>query len=335
MYQIRQIPQKSNSSSWSTAKSSYSLAAALGRLSNVGEAEVSKSIGVHLFVPSGKFGETLIRKSNIRCLPGLPVSAIIAVADDREEDLRTDISASNMGRVLQKRKNRSGAPKNKIKSNRTKSGKKKINVLGNAIIAKNWDKKLTLTQNYRRLGLATRLSAPTGGIDKTPSTTKSPRSAAQSVTPLAITETRGTKLQPSEVQVERDPKTGRILRIIRPDEGRDEETIEIAGHKRRKVNPLNDPLNELSDVENFVPEATGVSTDVISALEKQAAAEEEQLKKRRPRHQSKREEEWLQRLVEKYGDDVPAMVRDRKLNPMQQSEGNIRKRLRKWKENRK
>jgi nucleolar protein 16 len=44
-----------------------------------------------------------------------------------------------MGRVLQKKKNRSSTPKQKPKrTGQLKSGKKKINVLGNAIIAQNW-----------------------------------------------------------------------------------------------------------------------------------------------------------------------------------------------------
>lgn len=51
------------------------------------------------------------------------------------------------------------------------------------------------------------------------------------------------------------------------------------------------------------------------------------------RHQSAREKEWVGRLVEKYGDDYRRMVWDKKLNPFQQSEGDIKKRVLKWKEN--
>ncbi|KMU88369.1 hypothetical protein CIHG_06167 [Coccidioides immitis H538.4] len=235
-----------------------------------------------------------------------------------------------MGRVLQKKKNRSSAPKIKIKSGKSKSGKKKINVLGNSIIAQNWDKKLTLAQNYRRLGLATRLNAPTGGVEKGVSA-----GALNNISSLATKGKTAAQIQPSEARVERDPETGKILRIIQPDQDGDDGTIEVAGHKRRRTNPLDDPLNELSDVEDSTLRDTGASTDVVSALERQAAAEEERVKKRKPRHQSKREEEWLQWLVDKYGDDVPAMVRDRKLNPMQQTEGDIRRRLRKWHGNKK
>jgi nucleolar protein 16 len=50
-----------------------------------------------------------------------------------------------------------------------------------------------------------------------------------------------------------------------------------------------------------------------------------------PRKQSQREEEWLERLVATYGDDYGRMTRDRKLNPMQQTEADIKKRVKKWK----
>ncbi|KAI1918640.1 Nucleolar protein 16 [Ophidiomyces ophidiicola] len=231
-----------------------------------------------------------------------------------------------MGRVLQKKKNRSSAPRIKTKSRRTKSGKKKINVLGNAVIAQNWDKRQTLTQNYRRLGLATRLNAPTGGVDKRASN----RPADNASEPLAISGNRGVAhIQPDEARVERDPKTGKILRIVRPSKDEDDRTIEVAGRKRRRANPLNDPLEDLSENEGVTLENINVSTEVVVALEKQAATEEEKLKKRKPRHQSKREVEWLELLVEKYGDNVPAMARDRKLNPMQQTEGELRRKLKK------
>ncbi|KAI5299087.1 Nucleolar protein 16, partial [Ascosphaera pollenicola] len=66
-------------------------------------------------------------------------------------------------------------------------------------------------------------------------------------------------------------------------------------------------------------------------LEAQAAMEEEALKHRKPRHMSQREAEWIEKLVAKHGDNVMAMVRDKRLNPMQQTEGDIKRRLRKWK----
>lgn len=49
-----------------------------------------------------------------------------------------------------------------------------------------------------------------------------------------------------------------------------------------------------------------------------------------PRGQSQREQEWVERLVNKYGDDYAKMARDLKLNLMQQTAADIKKRVVKW-----
>lgn len=71
-----------------------------------------------------------------------------------------------------------------------------------------------------------------------------------------------------------------------------------------------------------------MQTGIVRELEEHASVEA----KKKPRQQSKREEEWIANLVATYGDDYRRMVRDRKLNPMQQSEGDLKRRIRKWKE---
>ena len=130
-----------------------------------------------------------------------------------------------------------------------------------------------------------------------------------------------------ETRVERDPETGKILRVIREND----DEIEVAGRKRRRANPLNDPLNDLSDNENEIQTQVAPRTAIVQQLERQADLEGVATKAKKPRHQSKREEEWILRLTEKYGDDFVAMARDRKLNPMQQSVGDLRRRINKWK----
>ncbi|EXJ94931.1 hypothetical protein A1O1_00049 [Capronia coronata CBS 617.96] len=223
-----------------------------------------------------------------------------------------------MGRERQKKKNRSSKPTVRPKSNRTKAGKKKVNFLGNETIAKNWDRTLTVSQNYKRLGLSSRLNAATGGTEK--KRTRDGDIEEEIRDSLAITGPRAaTKITAQEVQVEKDPKTGRIIRVIRA------ETDEV------NDNPLNDPLNDIMDVDMEKPQSKQKSS-VVAQLEAQAAEEEALLAKtKRPRKQSQREEEWIAKLVEKHGDDIKAMVRDRKLNPMQQSEGDISRRIKKWK----
>lgn len=137
---------------------------------------------------------------------------------------------------------------------------------------------------------------------------------------LAIAGPRALNKQATqEVQVERDPETGRIVRVIRSEPDKND-------------NPLNDPLNDIMDVDDDGDAKDRPQNNIVAQLEAEAAAEEEFLaKKKQPRKQSQREEEWIATLVEKHGDDTKAMVRDRKLNPMQQTEADITRRLKKWK----
>jgi nucleolar protein 16 len=187
-----------------------------------------------------------------------------------------------------------------------------------------------LTQNYKLLGLSSRLNAATGGSEKKPIPSEHDGNQHRTDDVFSMPKSRKTtKLVPTETKVERDPQTGRILRIVRSDGGSEDATT-----RKRKLNPLNDPLEDLSDEGETNARSTG-PTEVVAKLE--ALADEEAMilaKKRRPRQQSKREEEWIARLVEKYGDDTRAMARDVRLNPMQQSEGDLARRLKKWKENR-
>lgn len=177
------------------------------------------------------------------------------------------------------------------------------------------DQSLTLSQNYRRLGLTSKLNAATGGTEKQP--TSSFDSPALKKDIFSIKSKIPTTLIPTEARIERDPKTGAILRVIHPE-------------NREIENPLNDPLNELSDDEPTAMAGGSVQmqTGIVHELEAQASLEA----KKKPRQQSKREEEWISNLVTTYGEDYRRMVRDRKLNPMQQSEGDLKRRIRKWKE---
>jgi nucleolar protein 16 len=265
-----------------------------------------------------------------------------------------------MGRELQKRKRRSSRAKVTMPNRR----KKALNPLGNDIIAQAWfvlpslsplptnlptyhtlpsslhkppihpsiltqypppnhrNKKETLSQNYTRFGLVAKLGKTTGG------TAPSNRSNLNTATdPLAAQSSeQGLLRVVQEVKVERDA-SGRITRVV------------------RDTNPLNDPLNELdpdSDAEaqqareqeqqrryeawsGFQEGEGGERPEVLRALEREA----NQPTEKTVRHQSGREVEWLQRLVARHGDDTAAMVRDVKLNPMQQTAADIRRRLKK------
>lgn len=221
-----------------------------------------------------------------------------------------------MGRELQKKKNRSSNPKVKQKPK-----SKRINPLGNAIVAANWNSKETLVQNYKRLGLASRLNAPTGGTEHLTATSVSVPSTSTAST-LAITTARPTVVKPTLAKVERDA-SGKIVKVT---------------HSLQKApNPLNDPLNELDsdeerddgdvDMEEFNGfEGEEEQNAIVKQLEEQAS----RVAEKKPRKQSAREKEWCASLVAKYGDNYMAMVRDRKLNPMQQTMPDIKRRIAKY-----
>jgi len=44
------------------------------------------------------------------------------------------------------------------------------------------------------------------------------------------------------------------------------------------------------------------------------------------------EGQWLQDLVDKYGDDYDRMMWDRDLNPMQHTAAQLKRKIRKWRE---
>ena len=86
------------------------------------------------------------------------------------------------------------------------------------------------------------------------------------------------------------------------DDSEDFEGFDSRGGERTETNPI---VQQLEDMAARAPEKT-------------------------PRKQSEREREWIERLVGKYGEDCKRMARDMKLNPMQQTEADIRKRVEKW-----
>ncbi|KAI9700549.1 MAG: Nucleolar protein 16 [Bogoriella megaspora] len=213
-----------------------------------------------------------------------------------------------MGRtVRQKRKNRSKAPKIKQKKKSTKL------VIPNAEIAAKWNSKETMSQNYRRLGLATKLNQISGGTEKRKSAIDGSQPTSDS---LIISSTLPSALAPSSARVERDPNTGKILRIV------DDETP-------RRPNPLNDPLNDVEDMDLDDTDNEKPTTELVQQLKEQASKGGQKAK----RKQSAREVEWIEALVEKYGDDYKKMFWDKILNPMQQSEGDIKRRISQWRQN--
>ena len=152
---------------------------------------------------------------------------------------------------------------------------------------------------------------------------------------MAIANKNPTTLALGTARIERDPESGAIVRVLNEDGSHDGRRREWNGRVLRdELDKREDEIVELGqhdlpamDVRAFGGGGEGVVPDLVL----QAATGGV---KKRPRKQSRREEEWVGKLVEKYGDDVGKMARDRRLNPMQQSEGDIGRRIRMWREGR-
>ena len=130
------------------------------------------------------------------------------------------------------------------------------------------------------------------------------------------------------------------MKVVRDEEG----NILRVMHTEETANHLNDPLDAMDSGNDDEETLHGLyqanigrahDTAVVEKLEAAALAEllvVEQRKK--PRKQSQREREWIEQLVEKHGENVMSMIKDRKLNPNQQTGADIRRRLETWRKSR-
>ncbi|KAK9459855.1 ribosome biogenesis protein Nop16 [Lipomyces oligophaga] len=192
--------------------------------------------------------------------------------------------------VRQRRKNKSSIPKVTRKS----KDKSKVKILSNPIIAAQWDEKLTLQQNYKKMGLTARIGRPAGGVEKN----LLEETSVNDDLALSVP----SKPVVAEARIKRNPETGKI------------EGIEYAN------------VSVIADTQAINVQNEKV-TDVVRELEALAQRGERILE----RKQSTREQEWLEKLYKLHGDDYEAMARDKKRNIYQQTPGDLRRRILKWK----
>ena len=224
-----------------------------------------------------------------------------------------------MGRMLQKKKNRSSVPR---ATQKPKS--KRLPIKASPLVAAKWDKHLTLSQNYRRLGLTSKLNARTGGTE------------------IKATDKEGVKEEaPSRhdalaVAASKPATTTGLqtAKVVRDEEGR---ILKVVHDEQIRWNPLNDPLiatNQVTESHETWDRTNHDRMDhagVVPELEAAARAEMAVIEgKKKPRKQSHREQEWIEQLVTKYGQDTKSMSMDSKLNPNQQTEADISRRVEIW-----
>lgn len=202
-------------------------------------------------------------------------------------------------------------------------------VHGVDVLKDNYDPKLTLRQNYAKLGLIPSLDVrpDTGGVEKPflPSTSASTASAS-----TGASSKDSAAVRKGMARVVRDDH-GNIIDIIEAPDSDDEQENGQAATPWGK--PLKSSIADRDDIETFMPppqhqlhqHQRGVKPNqVIAQLEdlaSQAAPVE--------RHSSQLESQWLADLVAKYGDDTEAMVKDRRLNVWQKTQGEIKRAIKK------
>ncbi|PHZ16619.1 uncharacterized protein RHIMIDRAFT_247117 [Rhizopus microsporus ATCC 52813] len=180
--------------------------------------------------------------------------------------------------------------------------RKRVTITGNAIIKANWDKRLTLKQNYAKLGLLPSLNGQTGGTEK--NMPDQPQQTEEASIPKELTEEEIEKikksLRPGEGLIQRDDE-GNVIRVI---------VGEAKSH------------DEILDEEVPPVEA---KTDIVRQLEEQAANAFH-----REKHQSDFETDWIKKLIDKHGDDYKAMFWDKELNIYQHTAAQLKKKCQKY-----
>ncbi|KZV75771.1 hypothetical protein PENSPDRAFT_599409 [Peniophora sp. CONT] len=236
-----------------------------------------------------------------------------------------------MANPRQRRKARSGSHTSVSHSKRAKTLhlKKQPAIRGPKVLQEAWDKTKTVRQNYAALGLAVSLNPRASGGSEGPQNFAS--ADAEAITRQA--EASGSLNSLDEVTRVVPKGFGRIVRdedgnIVDvemneddEDEGDEVSVDDRGGLVEEKASVI---VSEAASWVTGAQQHPDARTDVVRALEASAASA-----KPVPRGTSKGERGYLERLVEKYGRDVDAMARDRKLNTNQHTAGELSRAIRK------
>jgi len=198
--------------------------------------------------------------------------------------------------------------------------KKQPPIRGPRVLQDAWDKHKTVRQNYAALGLAVSLNPNTSGGTEHPAAVTEARRVVNGAAFIG-------DLDPAVLtsgESNQDLPIG-LGRIVRDDAGR---IIAVETNDNVDRPPPNDHLGLVEEeAATCTPESqswisfgrtSGANSELIQPLCDVFRAAV-------PRFTSKGEMIFLQKLMSKHGRDVEAMTRDRKLNPDQRTEGEIRR----------
>lgn len=214
-------------------------------------------------------------------------------------------------------------------NNAKKNLKKQPPIRGPKVLQEAWDKHKTVRQNYEALGLVASLNpTASGGVEKSlGSSSKSEQAMDVDRAPEASSsKAAGTSGLPKGYgRIIRDAD-GNVVDVELAEED-EEEGAAAADSAERLVEDIPDPAKQKGLVGWVaVGSKPGAEpTPVVQSLEELAQTRGGPV----ARHSSSGELGVLRRLVAKYGQDLEAMARDRKLNVDQRTAGQLGRAIKK------
>ncbi|KAJ2709085.1 Nucleolar protein 16 [Coemansia spiralis] len=191
----------------------------------------------------------------------------------------------------------------KLKVTRRRANKlRKTQHAAHPLLRDHWDPKLTVSENYRRLGLVARLNGVSGGTAfDIAALGSSSESAGPTIEPGMSEEAIKKALPKGYGYIERDAE-GNVVKVIVADED----------------GATQDPLDSDYEVEPEAPKKEGARLLEQYALEYET---------RREKWISAGERRILQDFIDKHNDDYQAMFWDKQLNRQQLTARQIQKRI--------
>lgn len=207
-----------------------------------------------------------------------------------------------MASVRKRKMARSSVRKN---TKRVKDKQRNIKMTAHPVMQQHWDNKLTLKQNYKKLGLTVRLNKQAGGEEPEIQDLtqyreeQAAKEAAAEITPQSVaSEEDPSKIPEGEARIIRDPETNEAVKVI---------------YGTMKVSQAGSNSEEKFSI-----------VDELTEYNKQHA------KAKNVPQLPEMEIAILERLHAKYGEDFEKMRWDKKLNPTFMSAGQLKKKFGLW-----
>lgn len=178
---------------------------------------------------------------------------------------------------------------------------RRIKLRTHPVLKKHWDHKLTLKQNYKRLGLAINLNGKYNIDEPVLETAEERRHRIEEASEPPA------RVADDEMDPEKIPLGE--ARLIRGEDGEVKEIIYGKMEIRQK------PIEEKPS----------------AVIDEMVEYEQNRPRSNNELFPSERENDWLFDLYSKYGDDYEAMKWDKKLNQMFFSAGQLKQKIKRWK----